>query len=384
MRTDYDMVIVGARCAGSAAALTLARGGARVLVVERDAPGTDTLSTHALMRGALMLLANWGLLDQLIAAGIPPIRTTIFDYGSKRAEVAIKPGHGVDALLSPRRWLLDRTLAAAANEAGAEIRYRTALRGLLTRSNGAVRGVVLTGPEGATTQVRAGLVIGADGRRSSVARMVGAPVERVGRHAASVIYAYVAGMTDHGTRWHYRPGIAAGAIPTNGGAHCVFVSAAPERYQTELRGDLSASLKRILAEVHPDLAAEVASGRMLDRPRAFAGEPGYFRRAHGQGWALAGDAGYFKDPITAHGITDALRDGWLLGEAALNGTAQALADYQALRDEISLPLFRATDAIAALPRDMDRLQALHFELSAAMKAEQEWLADRLAPAHLAA
>jgi menaquinone-9 beta-reductase len=377
MRTDYDVVIVGARCAGSAAALTLSRGGARVLVVERDAPGTDTLSTHALMRGAVMLLADWGVLDRLIAAGTPAIRSTSFDYGTRRAEVAIRPGGGVDALYAPRRWLLDRLLAEAAARAGAELRYRTALRGVLTGPDGGVRGVVVTGPDDAMTELRAGLVIGADGRRSSLARMVGAPVEHAGRNAAAVIFAYFAGMENRGTRWHYRPGIAAGAIPTNEGAHCVFVSASPERYRGTLRADLTAGLHHVLSEADGDLAAEVTAGRMLDRPRGFGGELGFVRRAHGPGWALVGDAGYFKDPITAHGITDALRDGCLLGEAALTGTTRALAEYQATRDALSLPLFRATDAIAELPRDMERLHALHMELNAAMKAEQAWLANKL-------
>lgn len=373
----YDVVVVGARPAGAAAALTLARGGARVLVVERDAPGTDTLSTHALMRGAVMLLAGWGLLQPLTAAGTPPIRTTTFAYGQERVAVAIRPGHGVDALIAPRRWLLDRTLARAAEQAGAEIRHRTALRGLLHAADGRVCGVVLSGPDGTATELRAGLVIGADGRRSSLARMVGAPVEQAGRHAAAVIYAHVGGLADRGTRWHYGPGVAAGAIPTNGGAHCVFAATTPARYREGLRGDLAAGLHRLLVEVDGELAAEVAAGRMVGPPRGFAGEAGFLRRAHGPGWALAGDAGHFRDPITAHGITDALRDGWMLGAAALQGTARALAEFQAARDSLARPLFRITDAIAALPADMDRLRALHGELNAAMKAGQGWIAARL-------
>ncbi len=376
-RNTYDVIVVGARPAGAAAALTLARGGARVLVVDRDAPGTDTLSTHALMRGAVMLLADWGLLDPLISAGTPPIHTTTFDYGIRRFEVVIKPTLGGDALIAPRRWLLDRVLAEAAAQAGAELRYRTALRGLVRDPDGTVRGAVLAGPDGTTTEVGAGLVIGADGRRSLLARLVGAPIERIGQNAAAVIFTYVTGIADRGTHWHYRPGVAAGAIPTNDGAHCVFVSTPPERFLKELRGDLTGSLHRVLAETAPDLAAEVAAGPIAERPRGFAGEPGYFRRAYGSGWALAGDAGYFKDPSTAHGITDALRDGWLVGKAALQGTPQALADYQLTRDTLALPLFRATDAIAAFPRDMDDLQALHRELNAATKAEQAWIADEL-------
>lgn len=116
----YDVVIAGARPAGAATAMLLARAGARVLVVERDAPGTDTLSTHALMRGAVMLLHKWGLADALFAAGTPPVRQTRFVYCTEEIVLDIKARHGVDALLAPRRTVLDPHLAAAARTAGAE------------------------------------------------------------------------------------------------------------------------------------------------------------------------------------------------------------------------------------------------------------------------
>jgi menaquinone-9 beta-reductase len=379
-RTDrYDIVVVGARCAGAATSLMLAREGARVLVVERDAPDTDTLSTHALMRGAVMLLADWGLVPGLRAAGTPPITVTTFAYGDEHVVVPIRPGHGVEALIAPRRHLLDAQLVAAARAAGAEIRHRTALTGVVVGPEGAVSGVRLVGPEG-EAQVRAGLVIGADGRRSSLARMVGAEVTRSGRHAAAVAYTHLPGLPDRGTRWHYGPGIAGGAIPTNDGTHCVFASVSPDRFRAELRGDLAKGFRRLLAEIDPELAA-VAAGRDAP-PRAFAGAPGFFRRAQGRGWALVGDAGYFKDPITAHGITDAFRDAFLLSRAVLNG--EPLSSYEEARDALSAPLFDVTDRIAALPRDMEALKALHFELNAAAKAEQAWLVGALVPGRRAA
>lgn len=377
----YDVLIVGARCAGAATAMLLARAGARVLLVERDAPGTDTLSTHALMRGAVMLLSDWGLVPGLLASGTPPIAVTTFAYGAERVVVPIRPGPGVDALIAPRRNLLDAQLVVAARAAGAEIRHHTALTGIEAGADGAVRGVRLKGSQGERL-VRAGLVIGADGRRSSLARMVGADVTRIGRNAAAVVYAHVPGLADRGTRWHYGPGIAGGTIPTNGGAHCVFVSVSPMRFRAELRGDLATGFRRVLAEVDPELAAEVAAAGPAEEPRAFAGAPGFFRRAQGRGWALVGDAGYFKDPITAHGITDALRDAWLLSRAILNGVP--LAGYEEARDALSAPLFAVTDRIAGLPRDMDALKALHLELNAAAKAEQAWLAGEVAPGSRAA
>ena len=135
----------------------------------------------------------------------------------------------------------------------------------------------------------------------------------------------------------------------------------------------------MLAEVHGGLAEEVAAGVLATRPVAFAGEPGFLRRPAGPGWALVGDAGYFKDPVTAHGITDALRDAELVARAVLAGTDAAMAAYEATRDTLSRPLFAATDALAGLGWSFGKAKALHADLNKAMKAEQEWLAAGAEP-----
>jgi menaquinone-9 beta-reductase len=132
---------------------------------------------------------------------------------------------------------------------------------------------------------------------------------------------------------------------------------------------------RGLAEVDPALAAEVAAGRIVSRPLGFAGEPGFLKRSHGPGWALVGDAGYFKDPITSHGITDAFRDAEILARAVIEEGDRGLARYQEARDALSLELFRLTDRIAGLDWDFETVQGLHRDLSRAMKAEQDWMAE---------
>ena len=369
----YDAVVVGARPAGAATAMLLARAGARVLVVERDRPGTDTLSTHALMRGAVMLLDAWGLREPLAAAGTPPVRRTSFFYGAEEVAVDIRPQHGVDALLAPRRTVLDPILAAAAAAAGAELRYRTAFEDVLRDGRGRVTGALLRTEDG-TVAVDAGLVVGADGRRSKVARAVGAEVTLAGRHAGATAYGYVAGLADRGYRWHYGIGATAGAIPTNDGLHVVFAGIPPARFRAMARSDRTVMLGGVLAQVHPGLAAEVGAGRFVAPPVGFIGEPGFLRRAAGPGWALVGDAGYFKDPITAHGITDALRDAGLLAAAAAAGTDAALGGYEQTRDALSRPLFEVTEALASLDWSLDEAKRLHHDLSRAMREEQDWIA----------
>ena len=372
---SYDVIIVGARVAGAATAMLLARAGARVLLVDQDAPGTDTVSTHALMRGGVMLLAHWRLLDRLVAAGTPPVRVTQFRYGDQEVVVPIKPAGGVDALYAPRRPLLDGVLAEAAAQAGAEPRYHCALQDLTRDRHGRVTGAVLQ-DGGRSVPVAAGLVIGADGRRSKVARLVGSVPRHAGSHATATIYAYVAGMADRGYRWHYGKGAAAGAIPTNGGLHVVFAGLQAERLRA-CRGQLAQGLADGLQAAGSPLAAELADLPLVSRPVAFAGLPGYLCEATGPGWALVGDAGYFKDPITAHGLTDALRDAALLAQAVCGGTSTALRLYESTRDALSLPFLQATDALARLDWTLEEAQGLHERIHAAMRAEVQLLASML-------
>ena len=92
MDSHYDVIVVGGRVAGAATAMLLARGGLRVLVIEAARQGTDTLSTHALMRGGVLQLHRWGLLDAVVASGTPALRATQFSYGDDIETVDIRPG----------------------------------------------------------------------------------------------------------------------------------------------------------------------------------------------------------------------------------------------------------------------------------------------------
>jgi 2-polyprenyl-6-methoxyphenol hydroxylase-like FAD-dependent oxidoreductase len=87
----FDAVIVGARCAGAATAMRLARAGARVLLIDKGAYGTDIVSTHALMRGGVLQLDRWGVLPRIVAAGTPPVRSTTFSYPAQDITVPIEP-----------------------------------------------------------------------------------------------------------------------------------------------------------------------------------------------------------------------------------------------------------------------------------------------------
>lgn len=375
----YDVVVAGARCAGAATALRLAQRGLSVLVVDRGAPGTDTVSTHALMRGGVLLLRRWGLLDAVTTSGTPAVRRTTFHYGEEAVPVEIQAKGGVDALYAPRRTVLDPILAGAARSAGARVVYRTRIDGVERDRHGRVHAVWLRGEGGPARRLRTGLVIGADGAASDVARLVDSSVKVAGANASGAIYGYWEGLADDGYHWHYRPGVSAGVIPTGGGS-CVFAMTTAERFEREVRGDVEAAYRRILAEAAPELAGELAGARRSGGLRVFFGRRGFLRRAQGPGWALVGDAGYFKDPITAHGITDALRDAELLAGAAAAGGDAALEEWERRRDELSLRFFDLTDRVAAYDWTLAEVAQLHRELAREMSREVEALVAATAPA----
>jgi menaquinone-9 beta-reductase len=373
LKSSYDAVVVGARCAGAATAMLLARAGLDVLVVEQAARGADTLSTLALMRGGVLLLSRWGLLDAIQRAGTPRIETTTFHYGDRAVEIRITPRDGVDALFAPRRTVLDPLLADAAEASGAEVAYRVRLKELQRDVDGRVNGVLVESG-GVARRLAASIVIGADGMNSTVAERVAAEPYRVGAHVSSVIYTRASGLSVGGYHWHYVPGASVGVIPTNDGETLVFVATTRQRFMRDLRFDLVGGFYEIIRETSPSLA-EVMRRAVVGTFRGFAGYPGILRPAWGPGWALVGDAGYFKDPITAHGITDALRDAQLLARAVTTGTEAALSAYQTIRDDLSVPLLTITDEIASYAWGMPRLQALHKSLSDEMNREVSYVAQ---------
>jgi menaquinone-9 beta-reductase len=222
--------------------------------------------------------------------------------------------------------------------------------------------------------VRSHLVIGADGIYSTVASRVSAANVHHGRHATAVLYAYWAGAAVDGYHWFYRQGVSVGAIPTND-AVCVFVSVPAARLRAAVRGDVYAAYHRLLAEAAPAFYESLRGTPEGDHVRGFGGATGFIRASHGPGWALVGDAGYFKDPLTAHGITDALRDAELLARAAAQDTEAAFRQYEMTRNELARELFDVTDRIASFDWDEPQLRQLHRALSREMSRETRALAE---------
>jgi flavin-dependent dehydrogenase len=387
MRSEptYDVLVIGARLAGAATAMLLSRAGLRVLAVDQARAGSDTFSTHAFMRGGVIQLSRWGLVDDLKAAGTPPITRTVIRYGGVEEVVEVKPLPHCEALYAPRRTVLDPLMVDAARRAGAEVRHGLRVTRLLRDDTGRVVGAEVRDRAGRHRQLRARVTVGADGIRSSVAQEVGAGSSRQGAHASALIGGYVSGLEVDGYQWLYAPGASAGLIPTNDGQVSVWVGI-PARSFSRHRQDLRASFHRILAGVAPDWAEAVARARLHGPLRGFPGTTGFLRQAWGPGWALVGDASHFKDPLTAHGMTDALRDAELLADALVSivegslPEASALSAYQARRDQLSTDVLQVADRVASYDWTLAELRGLLVELSRSMRPEVVHLLERAAQA----
>jgi len=234
--------------------------------------------------------------------------------------------------------------------------------------------VTAAAADGRTVELRAPLVVGADGMRSTVARLVDAPFTRLGRHAAAVSYGYWPDLELDGFRWNFLRHACSGLIPTNDGLTCVFASAPASVIG---RGGIDVIVDAVAA-ASPELADRLRTGAQPLGTRSFEGHHGFVRRSHGPGWALVGDAGCFKDPIGAHGITDALRDAELLARAVIGSSGgaavrTALAEYEDTRDRVSADLFDVVDHVASHEWDEHTIGGVLKQLSAAMADEVELL-----------
>ncbi|MFJ2769934.1 NAD(P)/FAD-dependent oxidoreductase [Streptomyces sp. NPDC087300] len=315
---SYDVVVVGARSAGAATAMLLARAGHRVLLLDRTRFPADTLSTQHIHRPGLRLLDRWGLLEPLKAGGCPPVRHISYALeGELRLEGPVPVEERIDAVYAPRRYVLDSLVADAAVEAGAEFRDGCTVTGILTGEGGRVTGVTCRTDGGATQEVRARLVVGADGMRSTVARLVGARTEREDAPMTCVYYGYWAGLPAE-FEVHERTGRLIGVVPTHDGLTLVAAYFPQEEFPA-VRRDPALAYEEALRSTAPDLAERAAGARRVERLRGTGSQFNFFRQATGPGWVLVGDAGCHKDSITGTGISDAFEQAAALADAVAEG-----------------------------------------------------------------
>lgn len=349
MTERYDAIVVGARCAGSPVAMLLARKGYRVLVVDRATFPSDTISTHMLHPLGVAALSRWGLLDRLVASGCPPVHTYAFDFGP--FTLSGKPGtREFPVAYCPRRTVLDKLLVDAAADAGAEVREGFTVEEVLAEG-GAVVGIKGRGSGPSITE-HAPIVIGADGRHSLVAERVRPEQYDVRPPILAPYYSYWSDLAMEGRFETYiLPHRGFAAAPTHDGLTMIVAGWPFPEFEAN-RKDVEGNYLAVL-ELAPGFADRVHAARRVGR---IAGTPvpNFFRKPYGPGWALVGDAGYNKDPITAQGIMDAFLDAERCVRAldrAFGGARpfdEAMREYQRDRDEHVRSMFEFTCQLATL------------------------------------
>jgi 2-polyprenyl-6-methoxyphenol hydroxylase-like FAD-dependent oxidoreductase len=386
LQRQHDVAVVGARVAGAATALLLARMGHDVIVLDRAQLPSDTLSTHSIARSGVVQLARWGLLDDVLASGAPALRQTTFHADGESITRRVKTRNGIDHLVAPRRHVLDTIVADAAAAAGADARFGVSVTGLRHDARGRVIGLRGRSLAGEAIEIGARFVVGADGLRSRVARAAGARIVESRPSHTAISYAYYAGPPWPAIEFFQADQAFAGIFPTHGGEACIWLCtpAAAGIAARERTGSLADAFDEQLGRAVPALAARLRRARRTSPVRGAVRPPNQIRQAFGPGWALVGDAGYHRDPITGYGISDAFRDAELLAGAldrALRGEVYdttALAGYQRQRDEALREIFDITCALAAFPPAAEFV-GLQRRLSAAIEAEATWLAARPIP-----
>ena len=371
MNTEFDVIVVGARCAGSPTAMLLARKGYRVLVVDRATFPSDTISTHLVHPRGVAALARWGLLERLKATACPPIHTYTFDFGP--FTITGSPGtQDSPVTYCPRRTVLDKLLLDAASEAGAEIREGFTVEEILIEGD-QVLGIKGRSRSGGLTTERARVVVGADGRYSVVAEAVRPTHYHEKPQLLSAYYTYWSNLPIDGHFDTYiRPYRGFALAPTNDGL-TITVGGWPYSEFEANKKDVEGNFLKLFDLASPELAERVR-GAKREAPFAGAAVLNYFRKPFGPGWALVGDAGYNRDPITAQGINDAFRDAEQCA-TALDRTFSgadtfdaAMGAYQRGRDEHVLSMYEFTCQLATLDPPPPEMQQLFASIVGNVKA----------------
>jgi flavin-dependent dehydrogenase len=377
---SYDAIVIGARAAGSPTAMLLARHGYDVLAVDRAQFPSDTLSTHVLHPPGVAALQRWGLLDAVVASGCPAITGYRLDFGPVIISGTSHPVEGITTAYAPRRTALDAALVAGAREAGVEVREDYNVDEVLVEGGGVV------GIRRGEHEDRARIVIGADGRNSLLAKAVHA----VDYHTKPRLqYSYdtsFSGLPTHQFETFVRPDRGFACAPTNDGLTMVVAGwpyAEAQAYKTDIEGNFFQTL-----QLAPDFAARVATAKR-EAPFLGGAVPSWFRQPYGDGWALVGDAGYNKDPITAQGITDAFLDAerctdaihqWL-GEG--RPFEEVMGAWHQERDAKDMPIYEFTAQLATLeapPPEMQQLLAAVHGNQQAMDAFVSVISGAVSPA----
>lgn len=356
------MLIVGARVAGSTVATLLGDGGLDVVLVDSATFPRTTLSTH-FFRGqwAVSVLERLGILDDVLALEAPKL-VCQYDYSEGSVTPQVNPPQDPGSAgfcLSVRREPLDDLLMRrAARQTNVTALEGTRFAGTISDNDRVVGATLQRGSE--QLEVSCRFLVGADGRRSAVAKAVEAAVELSDPPMRALYYQYVRDFpspgANAGPEFSLQGDEVAYVFPSDDLLACVAISVNLRRFEA-MRGSIAASFRSAIEE-HPALADRFDAARPEGRVLGCGPERSYVRFPVGPGWALVGDASIHQDPWSGRGIDFAATHATYLAEALLDGAlndnseAKSLDRYRVRRDEHGLAGYRETTEFAA---DLSRL-----------------------------
>ncbi|OMC09424.1 NAD(P)/FAD-dependent oxidoreductase [Mycobacterium sp. SP-6446] len=319
--TRFDVVVVGARCAGSPLAAMLVRRGFSVCLVDRARFPSETPSTHIMQPSGTRVLDQLGVLEAVMAAGAVPLdRMTMVIDDAVRIEATVDPAISTHPSLCVRRVTLDALLVDAAAAAGADVRTGLRVTNVITEDGR------VTGVDTAAGPIEGRLVVGADGRHSTIASLVGSREYHIASAGKMFAWAYFEHV--HDREGHARLGrqgdLAFLAGPTDGDLYMAAIAIDMAK-QAEFHANRDANFAAGL-RAWPELADVIGDGRRVGPIRVLTNWHGYFREAAGPGWVLVGDAGHFKDPAPGQGISDAFRQAERLADSIEDGMGNSSPD----------------------------------------------------------
>lgn len=380
---SHDAIVIGARCAGSPTAMLLARQGHRVLLVDKATFPSDTMSTHLVHPPGVAALERWGLLDRLVETGCPPVERYSFDFGPVSVAGSPQPIEGEARAFGPRRTVLDKLLVDAAAEAGAEVREAFTVEEIVT-DDGRVTGIRGHSKGGDSVVEKANVVVGADGKHSLLVKAVEPEAYNERPSQLAMYYAYWSDLPVAGfettIRAENRRGWA--ALPTHDGLTCMPFGWPVEEFAAN-KSDIEGNFFKAI-DLAPEFAERVRGAKRESKFVGSAELPGYFRKPFGPGWALVGDAGYHKNPITAMGINDAFRDAELVAGAlddAFSGRRsfeEGMTSYQQTRDREAMPVYEFTFQFATMEPPPPEMQQLIGAMQGNQEAQDEFISVQAA------
>lgn len=358
----YDVIIVGGRPAGASLAARLGARGVRVLIVDRaDFPSPPSVpSCPVIYASAMRLLEEIGVDEARFAEGAVRVRHLTVEVGDRYCvPFEMIEAHGRDYVYSIDRAPFDHALwEHLARYPSVTRRARFAVVDLLRDEAGRVIGIEGRAEGAPSERIRAGCVVGADGRFSLVARKAGARItEDYPDRTSTVHFADWEGVAQISSATRPRViihatcrGLNVMFFPTASGRTTICTHARSDR--ADVGGDAEAYYLRTLRAV-PAVRRRIEVGRRVGPLLGVKRVANRYHEHGGPGWALVGDALHQKDPLDGQGIYDALIEGKLLDEALAGWLAgarsfeQALARYGASVREATHGMFLAT---------MERLQ----------------------------